>query len=130
MTVSGAARGTAGGPSPARSVPAGRGPDEAAARQARERLERQRRTRTAQLVIIEHETETRGDRAALEPALARCATLRQALRDIEAALARVDAGTYGLCEDCGEPISQARLEILPHARRCVLCQQRRHQTGP
>ncbi|GLW67664.1 hypothetical protein Arub01_59070 [Actinomadura rubrobrunea] len=129
MTASGAVRGTVGGPPP-RPASAGRGPENAAARQARERLERQRRTRTAQLLIIEHEAEKRFGRNARESVLARCDTLRLTLREIEAALGRVDAGTYGRCEDCGEPIGRARLEILPYARRCVMCQQRRRQPGP
>ena len=41
--------------------------------------------------------------------------------EIDAALARVDAGTYGLCEACGKPIPEARLEVLPEATLCVGC---------
>lgn len=41
--------------------------------------------------------------------------------EIDAALARVDAGTYGLCEACGEPIPEARLEAVPEATLCVGC---------
>ena len=41
------------------------------------------------------------------------------LTEIEAALQRLDAGKYGLCEGCGQPISEARLEALPAARYCV-----------
>jgi DnaK suppressor protein len=52
--------------------------------------------------------------------LARSATL---LRDIESALARVDAGDYGLCMDCEEPIDLRRLEAHPAALRCARCQQ-------
>ncbi|MCD9197187.1 TraR/DksA family transcriptional regulator [Aeromicrobium wangtongii] len=43
------------------------------------------------------------------------------LREIAAARARLDAGTYGLCEVCGEPIAAARLEARPTARTCVAC---------
>ena len=43
------------------------------------------------------------------------------LVEIEAALTRLDAGTYGLCERCGEPISDARLEARPVARTCIRC---------
>lgn len=49
---------------------------------------------------------------------------RREMEEIQAALARIDAGTYGLCEACGEVISPARLEALPMARRCVPCQER------
>jgi DnaK suppressor protein len=38
------------------------------------------------------------------------------------ALQRLDEGTYGICEDCGQPISEARLRQVPFARRCVACQ--------
>ena len=40
---------------------------------------------------------------------------------IDAALARVDAGTYGQCESCGNTIPEARLEALPEATLCVAC---------
>jgi phage/conjugal plasmid C-4 type zinc finger TraR family protein len=40
---------------------------------------------------------------------------------IDAALARVDAGTYGVCESCGNAIPEARLEALPEATLCVSC---------
>jgi DnaK suppressor protein len=52
------------------------------------------------------------------------AAARQQLEEIEAALARVDDGSYGLCDGCGEPIMPERLEILPAARYCVACQVR------
>jgi len=37
-------------------------------------------------------------------------------------------GSYGLCEDCGDPISTERLEYLPEATRCVGCQARRERS--
>lgn len=46
---------------------------------------------------------------------------RLELREVEAALARWDAGTYGVCVDCGRPIPPARLEVRPFADRCVPC---------
>src|SRR5438132_13755476 len=42
--------------------------------------------------------------------------LEAELAELDAALTRVDGGTYGTCEGCGEPISDARLEALPAAR--------------
>lgn len=51
------------------------------------------------------------------------------LRDIEAALERMDAGTYGDCVDCEQAIGADRLEIYPTAKRCVLCQSRRERTS-
>ncbi len=46
-------------------------------------------------------------------------SLRETLDEVEAALAKLDAGTYGLCEECGEPIAAARLEAMPAARFCI-----------
>ncbi len=43
------------------------------------------------------------------------------LVEIDAAAARVEDGTYGLCEVCGQPIAAARLEALPAARTCIRC---------
>lgn len=53
---------------------------------------------------------------------------RREMAEIQAALARIDAGTYGLCDACGAAISPARLAALPMARRCVHCQ-RHLETG-
>jgi DnaK suppressor protein len=50
--------------------------------------------------------------------------MRQVMVDTENALRRIDVGTYGTCERCAEAIPAARLEIRPHARFCVTCQQR------
>lgn len=52
---------------------------------------------------------------------------RREMEEIQAALARIDVGTYGVCEACGEAIRPARLEALPMARRCVPCQERVEQ---
>jgi len=47
------------------------------------------------------------------------AQLRTELEDVERALARLDDGTYGTCEECGQPIAAARLEAMPTARFCI-----------
>ncbi|MCB9915029.1 MAG: TraR/DksA C4-type zinc finger protein [Planctomycetes bacterium] len=44
------------------------------------------------------------------------------LHEVVAALRRLEAGTYGACEDCDEPIGRERLHELPYARRCVACE--------
>ncbi|MGQ9684225.1 MAG: TraR/DksA family transcriptional regulator [Anaerolineae bacterium] len=46
----------------------------------------------------------------------------QALQ-IRAALARIEAGTYGQCQSCGQPIEEERLEILPLSTTCSRCAQ-------
>ena len=46
---------------------------------------------------------------------------RAKVAEIDAALERVDAGTYGVCQSCGKPIPHARLEVVPEATLCVSC---------
>ena len=47
---------------------------------------------------------------------------RQRSPAVDAALARLDAGTYGTCTSCGGPIGAERLEALPAAALCIDCQ--------
>jgi DnaK suppressor protein len=49
--------------------------------------------------------------------------LRSNLLDVERAVAKMDTGTYGICERCGQPISLERLEALPWAVLCIDCKQ-------
>jgi len=49
------------------------------------------------------------------------AQARGAVVEIDRALAKIDAGNYGSCEQCGQPIPQARLMALPYAALCVAC---------
>src|SRR6201987_1203430 len=49
---------------------------------------------------------------------------RELLAQTERALARIDAGTYGSCESCGEPIGKERVQAFPRAVLCVTCKQR------
>ena len=49
---------------------------------------------------------------------------RDLLEQTEKALARIDAGSYGVCESCGQPIGKARLMAFPRAVLCVTCKQR------
>jgi RNA polymerase-binding protein DksA len=48
-------------------------------------------------------------------------SLRETLSDIDNALAKIDTGTYGICEQCGRPIGEDRLEAMPAARLCIEC---------
>ena len=54
---------------------------------------------------------------------------RVTLEMIEAALRKIDKGTYGVCEQCGKPIIKARLDALPYARYCMACQSGSEQTA-
>lgn len=51
--------------------------------------------------------------------------LRQRLEDLQAAIHRVEAGTYGKCERCGQDIAPERLEAVPAARLCIRCASKR-----
>lgn len=44
-----------------------------------------------------------------------------AIREIDAALERMDEGTYGACEECASPIDRTRLRALPQATLCLRC---------
>ena len=48
----------------------------------------------------------------------------QVLRSIDTALQRIDEGTYGICETCGQPISEERLEAIPYATQCIDCRRK------
>jgi DnaK suppressor protein len=56
--------------------------------------------------------------------LATTATARSiaaSIKDIDRALVKVETGTYGFCDSCGDPIPEARLEALPATALCVSC---------
>lgn len=59
-----------------------------------------------------------------EQEFALTSTARRLLEQSERALGRIDAGTYGACESCGQPIGKARLMAFPRAIQCVACKQR------
>jgi RNA polymerase-binding protein DksA len=48
----------------------------------------------------------------------------QVLRAIDGALQRIDDGTFGICETCGRPISEERLEAIPYATQCIDCRRK------
>jgi DnaK suppressor protein len=55
------------------------------------------------------------------------ANARDMLFQTRHALDRIDAGTYGTCENCGGPIGKARLQAFPRATFCVRCKQRQER---
>jgi DnaK suppressor protein len=57
----------------------------------------------------------------LERRLAIEKQMKDQLADVEHALQKFEEGTYGLCEECGQPIDPARLEALPQAKLCLSC---------
>jgi RNA polymerase-binding protein DksA len=77
-------------------------------------------------VAVAPEVQDRKDEAAQRQATELGGAQEQRDRDemnqVEAALHRLDAGTYGDCADCGEPIPMQRLLVQPAAERCAPCQ--------
>ena len=65
--------------------------------------------------VAAQDTRAKVDEVALAHATAELAQIVQALR-------RLDDGTYGLCEDCGEPVDTRRLRALPATPYCTACQ--------
>lgn len=62
-----------------------------------------------------------------ESELALAANAREMLEQTERALERLDAGTYGLCENCGNPIGKARMQAFPRATLCMECKQKQER---
>jgi RNA polymerase-binding transcription factor DksA len=101
---------------------------------ARERLERDLTETQARIAQLRERLETkadygpgRGDPAIYQWEL-NLALLQQTedqAQQIRAALARLDAGTYGRCQKCGQPIDDERLEFLPLSTHCIRCAQPR-----
>lgn len=104
-----------------------------AAREARERLLRRRH----RLVRLQGDTEREGrglregrspdwvDQASDEGAARLLADLtereRAEVAEIDAALARIERGTYGTCLSCSGPVEPGRLKAIPEARQCLAC---------
>lgn len=53
-------------------------------------------------------------------------SLKSQVDDIDTALARIETGTYGVCDHCGEEIGEARLEFRPASVLCVTCKSKKH----
>jgi len=85
-------------------------------------LEEQREFRLDQLNQL-HLPAPNGPLGSADPEIFRSlvAGAREALRDVQAALWRMDDGRYGQCVACGEPVEIQRLEILPQSARCLAC---------
>jgi RNA polymerase-binding protein DksA len=62
-----------------------------------------------------------------EHEMALAANAREMLAQTEHALERLDAGTYGACESCGNPIGKARMQAFPRATLCMECKQKQER---
>ena len=68
-----------------------------------------------------HLADLAGDQFEHEMALGMLENKAESLEEIGAAVRRIDEGTYGLCEECGQPIASKRLDVLPYTRYCISC---------
>jgi len=96
----------------------------------REKLESERDRIQAQIATIQGgerretaggQTDTAHLREDAEIAEGELGDLTAELDEILGALQRLDLGSYGVCAACGQPIPQARLEVMPYAVKCVAC---------
>ena len=111
-------------------------PNDAVATEARSQLEREQADLRRQLAELGHGgdggltydsnfadssqvTAERGEADAL------ASKLLETLAEVDAALAKIDSGSYGSCEQCGREIAPARLEAKPAARYCIDCASKR-----
>jgi DnaK suppressor protein len=74
--------------------------------------------------IDQHPGDTASELQDADEQNALLAASAQQRAEVVAALARIEAGTYGTCADCGQPIPDARLEVRPEAVRCVVDQEK------
>ncbi|MFJ3667314.1 TraR/DksA family transcriptional regulator [Streptomyces sp. NPDC090106] len=93
-------------------------PERLTAHEARQRLEHERASRLTQLRAVGEAGESTDEHMRS----AQTDTIRRVLKEIEAAFARVEDGSYGSCLGCSTTIPVERLEILPYTRFCVPCQ--------
>ena len=93
----------------------------------REQLERLATTGDASAAVVELDQSRVGRLSRMDAmqaqAMAQASGQRREkmLRDISAALKRIDEGDFGICENCDEPINPKRLEVDPTARLCIDC---------
>lgn len=107
-------------PAPRRTAPSPLRDEHVAALQSM--LEEQREFRLDQLAQL-HLPGPHGPLSSTDPEIFRSLVsgARAALREVQAALWRIDEGRYGRCVACDAPIGIERLEILPQTARCLRC---------
>jgi DnaK suppressor protein len=96
---------------------------EAAERQTVLRRDLDRFVEAAQSVSTDDEHDPEGATIAFErqQVAALLDAAERQLAELDAAVARLDAGEYGRCEACGQPIAAERLLVRPAATRCIAC---------
>jgi RNA polymerase-binding protein DksA len=91
----------------------------------------ERTTKTAEMELAtepsgyeDHPADIASETFEREKDLAMAESVQTTLRRVNEALDKLDHGTYGRCDSCGQPISEQRLKALPFATLCVTCQER------
>ncbi|MFE9192899.1 TraR/DksA family transcriptional regulator [Micromonospora sp. NPDC007208] len=84
-------------------------------------------TQTARLRELTELNADTGDPSEAHNQAALLVATRQNIEQITGALSRISDGTYGACQKCGQSIPAERLDILPHARFCVPCQEKQNR---
>ncbi len=74
--------------------------------------------------FVSHPADISGDTIERERSVTMLSRNYEVARTIEDALKRIENGTYGDCESCGAEIPLARLKAKPHARLCIVCQEK------
>jgi len=84
---------------------------------------RQRRELSARRIAYREQLARLSERAGVEPdrVLPVLERAKRRIEEIDAALHRLDAGTYGACRSCRRPIPVPRLEAVPEATQCMAC---------
>jgi DnaK suppressor protein len=90
----------------------------------RDDLEREREETTTEVAgelstVDQHPGDSGTETFELEKTVSLLEQVGEELQEVEAALQRVEAGTYGICQACGRPIGDERLEAMPATRFCV-----------
>ncbi|MCO1593962.1 TraR/DksA C4-type zinc finger protein [Micromonospora sp. RHAY321] len=84
-------------------------------------------TQTARLRELTELNADTGDPSEAHHQAALLVATRRNIEQITGALSRISDGTYGACEKCRQSIPAERLEVLPHARFCVPCQEKHNR---
>ncbi|MCI0342968.1 MAG: TraR/DksA family transcriptional regulator [Planctomycetales bacterium] len=93
-----------------------------------ETLRKNRQDATGDLSTMPlHMADVSGDNYEQELTLGLIEAEQAEVRDIDAALKRIEDGTFGECENCNDPIKPARLKAIPHARLCVDCKRKEEE---
>jgi RNA polymerase-binding protein DksA len=90
-------------------------------------MEEQALKGTGQDFSVDHMADYGSDNYEQEFTLGLIENEQEVLRDIDAALERIEEGTFGDCEVCGKKIQKARLKAIPYARLCLDCKKKEEE---